>query len=1490
MSHEITNLTGQSIKGYELHELIGSGGFGAVYRAYQASVDREVAVKIILPQHANDPDFIRRFDSEAQLIARLENLHIVPLYDYWREPGMAFLVMRLLRGGSLQESLEKRGSWAISDASRLIGQVASALSIAHRSNIIHRDIKPANILLDEENNAYLADFGIAKKLTTDSQMPSEEDRYGSPAFISPEQVVGSPVSPQSDIYSLGMVLYVMLTGNTPFYDTSTSTVIRKQLSESLPPLQALRADIPYAVNIVIWRATSKRPEARYANVLDFAAELHQIVNETDDPASQLAHTASPSHHPGYVPIVGARTVIIEPFPIPTNPYKGLRAFQEADAGDFFGRSALINRIMNRLQNPEANTRFLAVVGPSGSGKSSVVRAGVIPTLKRGGVGSSQNWFYIQMTPGANPLQELADSLLSVAVNKPDSFTDLFTDETALARLVAAILPDVQSELLLLIDQFEEVFTLVADEKVRLHFLLLLVNAAKEPQSRLRIIITLRADFYDRPLLYPGLSDLIRDHTEIVLPLSPSEIREAITEPVERLGIQFEPGLVTDIVSEVAQQPGALPLLQYALTELFEKRSNFLLTNQAYKSTGGVLGALARRADELYENLDSASQAAAQQMFLRLITLGDGVDDSRRRTLRSELNAIAADKKIAQYVIDEFGRYRLLTFDYEPGTRAPTVEIAHEALIRVWGRLRDWLESNREEVRLQRRLSAAAAEWITSNRDPSFLVTGSRLVQYEVLGVSPAIKLTPEESTFLWASVRARQQAANRLRNIMIGLAGIALFAIALALFAFDRQRVAEAEQQRADQQASLARSREIAVTALTGTDRLDLRLLLSLESQNIADTFEARNSLLTNLQSAPDMLRYLSGHTDAVRTVSYSPDGRLLASGGRDNIIIIRDAQTGQPIGAPLSGHTNWINSLAFSADSQVLYSASADGTLRRWDTQTGQPISAPLSVNQAVWSVTASPDGEFIAAGAADGSITIWNSNGEQIGQPIAAHTDIVYALAFSPDSRQLASASGDGSIQVWNPENAQPLTDPLLGHTGFVLNLLYTPDGSTLISTGVDAEVIFWDTQTGELLYSIPTGHTRRVKGLALSPDGQILATGSDDAALRLWDMSTGEMIGSPHSGHLDAIWSLSFAPDGATIASASSDRSVIIWNTTDLPALSIAALPQSDDALSVTFNPDGTQFAFAGGFLNEEDFNIHLWDSASLEETAFLEGHTNYITGLAYSPDNQHLVSASVDGTLRIWNLITRATDHTLQLDGFNPFIALAYSSDGHTIASGGADGTIILWDAASGQRISDSIPAHTDGIRALSFSTDGKRLASASQDNTVSIYDIESRTRITDPLTAHTDDVLALAFSPDDTLLATGSKDRSILLWDTTTWQLAAPPLLGHADWVTSLDFTSDQKLLASASQDNAIILWDVNQKQQLGRPLLGHTNYVNALAFSPDGKMLISAGEDQNIFVWRTSFGEWRATACSIASRNLTPQEWSRYFSDLPYHSTCNPEA
>ncbi|MCA9913261.1 MAG: protein kinase, partial [Anaerolineae bacterium] len=462
------------------------------------------------------------------------------------------------------------------------------------------------------------------------QEEASEGFIGSPDYISPEQIRQQDITPASDIYNFGIVIYELLTGKQPYAGLPISTLISRHLMDPLPNVRDVRPDLPEALHHVIQKATSKNAADRYQDVLELAAAFRAAMAETKREALDELDLSDVDIYT--LEKLGITEEFLSADFQPVNPYKGLRAFQEADAEDFFGRDGLVASLLDRFRQSSNAGHFLAVVGPSGSGKSSVVKAGLLPRLRRGDVSGSENWFMVEMVPGTRPLEELEAALLRVAINPPDSLLgQLKEDERGLVRAAKRILPQGDdSSLLLVIDQFEEVFTLVENEAERAHFLNILAEAANDADCPLRLVVTLRADFYDRPLQYAEIGQLFSEQSVVVLPLSRDELRSAIVEPAERVGMVLEDGLVASIIAEVGDQPGTLPLLQYALTELYERRNKRTLTNAAYADIGGVTGALARRADETYAELDTAHQQAAQQLFLRLVTLGEGVEDTRRR--------------------------------------------------------------------------------------------------------------------------------------------------------------------------------------------------------------------------------------------------------------------------------------------------------------------------------------------------------------------------------------------------------------------------------------------------------------------------------------------------------------------------------------------------------------------------------------------------------------------------------------------------------------------------------------------------------------------------------------------------------------------------------------------------------------------------------------------------------------------------------------------
>jgi tetratricopeptide (TPR) repeat protein/energy-coupling factor transporter ATP-binding protein EcfA2 len=727
---------GQTFKGYQILRKLNEGGMGEIWLAHQVNVKRDVAIKFIKPERANEPEFIRRFELEAELVARLEHPYIVPLYDFWREPDGAFLIMRYLRGGSLYEVFQT-GAQPPQTVLHWLEQIASALSLAHQEHIIHRDIKPGNILLDDANSAYLADFGLAQHVDSESNLEAS----GSMGYASPEQLMGEATA-SSDLFSLGLVLYELLTGTKAF---GGHDWLQRLMHEPLPRLSDTVTSLSDELDDVIQKATRKSPHERYTSAHDLLMAFKQavsgnspiVVHDTPEDLYAIALTAP-------------------------NPYRGLQAFQEVDAANFFGRHTLVERLITRLNQPEQEARFLAVVGPSGSGKSSLVRAGLIPALRQGSISGSEHWFILDVFPGDRPFQQLEAELLRVAVNPPPTLLEQLTGEDGIGRAVKRVLPhDKQVELLLVIDQFEELFTLTPKAQ-RIAFLDALVNAISDPHSRLRVVVTLRADFYDRPLNYRILGDLLRKRTEVILPFSTDELRDAIVLPAENTGAQFEEGLVEQIAREIDGETGMLPLLQYALTELYEQRKGQMLTHAAYESFGGVAGALSRRAEETYAQFDHAHQETVKQVFLRLIALGEGTEDTRRRVWQHELSSIPR----YQAIIDAYGMARLLTFDRDAESREPTVEITHEALIRNWQRLQDWMHDNRDEMRVQRRLTREAEEWQQANHDPGLLATGTRLIQYQTFVDTTNLIINDDERKYLDASFERQSAEVSRLERLI----------------------------------------------------------------------------------------------------------------------------------------------------------------------------------------------------------------------------------------------------------------------------------------------------------------------------------------------------------------------------------------------------------------------------------------------------------------------------------------------------------------------------------------------------------------------------------------------------------------------------------------------------------------------------------------------------------------------------------------------------
>ena len=1136
----------------------------------------------------------------------------------------------------------------------------------------------------------------------------------------------------------------------------------------------------------------------------------------------------------------------------------MSAFRAEDKNLFFGREEFVKQLVKAVkQHP-----LVPVIGASGSGKSSVVLAGLIPCLRK-----EETWLIGSFRPQSQPFYGLAAALVSAGypqLNKEqqNEKTSKLFEQMQGSRKLWQEVTDILTKhpgkkLLLIIDQFEELYAL--DTKERQQFVDALLEAIKENSIRFKLVLTIRTDFLDYIIKYPPFKEaaLQSENHKFLGAMNPEEMKsviELIDRNTQEKIVELEDRLTQRILDDVQQAPGNLPLLEFTLTQLWKENRGGRLTLQAYEKIGGVKKALANHADKIYHQLNEEERKQAQQIFLRLASLGEQAEDI---TLARDTRRLATSSEIGednwQLVMKLAGSDRdipdrdkqlpLLVTGRNDKTGEQTVEVVHEALIREWAKLREWIEDDRAFLTWRHQLQIQMAQWNSADKDEGALLRGKPLVIAEDwLQKRPAELIN--ERQYIEQSLKLRKR---RRRTIISVLTGFLLVA---------GVQWGQTESQKQKLEISQAELRINYSNALFNEgQQFDalmeaLRVAKPLRSQP-KPSMEVVTALRQAIYRVQERNR-LGGHSDWVNSVSFSPDRKTLASGSSDSTIKLWDVDTGKEI-TTLNGHKDAIISVRFSPDGKILASGGFDKTIKLWDVDTGKEITTLNGHSDTIWSVSFSYDGKTLASGSWDKTIKLWDVKTRKLKNTLKGHSDRVNSVSFSPDGKTLASGSADKTIKLWNVDTGKKITT-LNGHNNDILSVSFSPNGKTLASGGGDKTIKLWDVNTGKEIKTL-NGHNNDIWSVSFSPDGKTLASGSWDNTMKLWNVDTGEETIN-FNEHKNSILSVSFSPDGKTLASGSADNTIKLWNVSLGEEKILNG--HSSSIFSVSFSTDRkTKTIASGGF----DNTIKLWN-VDTGKAKTLKGHKKPIQSVSFSYDGKILASGSVDKKIKLWDIKTGKEITTL--NGHSDTIwSVSFSPDGKILASASADKTIKLWDVAKREEIkTKTLNKLSKEVLSVSFSPDGKTLAYGNNDQAITLWDVAKREEIK-TLYGHRGDVNSVSFSPDGKTLASGSSDKTIKLWDVGADQ-AKKTLTGHSDSVWSVSFSPDGKTLASGSSDKTIQLWDVDtgKKITIDRDIDGHSGSVNSVSFSPDGKTLASGSGDSTIILWNLDFNNLLVRSCN----------------------------
>ncbi|MFE2211032.1 helix-turn-helix domain-containing protein [Streptomyces canus] len=1132
------------------------------------------------------------------------------------------------------------------------------------------------------------------------------------------------------------------------------------------------------------------------------------------------------------------------------PYRGLARFETGDSDLFFGREQLTADLVDLL----GRRRFAAVFGPSGSGKSSLLRAGLIPVLRRAQEPGPRPAAIRILTPGERPARNHAPLLTPAIPRDGDAGADTFV----------------------IVDQFEEVFTLCHDAAERARFIDLLL-AARQPESRLRVLLAVRGDFYGRCAEHRELADALRDANLLTGAMSRTELRDAVVKPATAAGLTVERALTTRLVEEVADEPGGLPLLSHALLETWRRRRGKTLTMAGYEASGCLDGAIAKTAETIYGRFTEDQAAAARRVLLRMVAPGDGTSGTRRPVEREELGDTGQ-------VVEVLTGARLLTLDGD------TVEIAHEALLTAWPRLRGWIEEDRERLRVHRNLTEAAHAWQELGREEGALYRGSRLAAaQEHFGGAPREDLTDLEHAYLGAGRDHEQKGRRRSRLVLTAVTAALCLALVAAGLAVGQWQSAVSAQH-------LAQSRQLAAQsgALLDSDP-DLGALLAVHAYRTSPTREATAALYA--AAALPLRKRLTGGTEPVDSLALSTDGHTVADQTRDGKVRIWDLPGGR-LRHTFTGYDSGEVS-AFSPDGGTLavaFARGADGMIGLLDPVTGRKLRTITVPDGSVRGIAFSPDGRTVSA-ASSTTVRVWDVATGRKRRGFTGHPD-PEAVAFGPDGRTVAAVGLDGLVRVWNVATGRTRTVGGGRIDGRVV--AFSPDGRTYAVIRTGGSVQLREVATGIVRHTFK-GAAVGMDGLAFAPDGRTIAIASPGDTVRLWDTASGAARAIVIAGHHGrGTMKVALGADGRTLVTSSNrDPDVRVHRLpADLPQ---TTLPGSADTSidDMVFSPDGHAVATVRqGPIGRGE--VQLWDAGTGDREASLALDKDSAPGgnqpsfpvgrlaaVGFDPTGRALAARSVKkGVIEVRDVATGRLRLSRALGAGGTAV---FSPDGTRLAVVGRQGAVHLLNLSTGARHTAAQPGNGSLVRRLAFTPDGRTFATVdieADGDQVRLLDAATgRTRRTIKLSAQI--LSAFAFSPDGGTLATVSGSRgSVTTWDVRTGRLQDSFRVEGE--VASLAFSPDARTLA-ASGARGVQLWDLATGQnRLTLP----TRSPEAVAFSPDGRTL-AIGTDGSVGLWSVDLPDPARAIhdiCAAVDTDLTPLEKSRYLHDQSTETGCRRAA